>query len=148
MKIPTILLATTAALTFSVAAPAQESSYDFGNYWSVSTIHVEDGQFENYMDHLAGQYRTNLEYAKSQGWISDYHVLLNSFAREDEPDLVLISIFDEWVSNEEQERRQAVMEEYMSATTRELDTAYGGRLTMRRPGSDTLYQELELNTGE
>lgn len=148
MKLSVTLFAAAAALSFSAPVAAQESSYDYGNYWNVTTIHIEDGQFENYMDHLASQWRTSLEFARSNGWIESYHVLVNSFAREDEPDLVLISIFDEWASNEEQDRRQAAFVEYMNRSVRQMDTEYGERQTMRRIGSEALYQELTLNAGE
>ncbi len=145
MKLTTALIAATAALTFATAAPAQESSYDFGGYWDVTGIHVEDGQFENYMDHLANAWRSSMAYSQSQGWISGYTVLVNSFPRENEPDLILISMFEEWPSQAEQDQRQDMMEAHMQATVRQMDTAFGNRQTMRRIGSNSLYRVVELN---
>ncbi|MBK6297119.1 MAG: hypothetical protein IPF48_03490 [Sphingomonadales bacterium] len=77
------------ALTLGLSAPgqAQESSYTPGNYSDVSAIDVLDGQFENYMDYLAGPWKAQQEFAKSKGYITGYQVLANPYARAGEPDL-------------------------------------------------------------
>ena len=71
------------ALTLGLSAPgqAQESSYTPGNYSDVSAIDVLDGQFENYMDYLAGPWKAQQEFAKSKGYITGYQVLANPYAR-------------------------------------------------------------------
>ena len=48
------LMAATATLV-PAAASAQESSYKPGTVWEAGRIDVLPGQFENYMDWLAGQ---------------------------------------------------------------------------------------------
>ena len=67
---------------------AQDSSYKAGAMWNASRIDVEDGQFENYMDFITSTWRGNQEFAKSQGWLLDYHILENINARDGEPDII------------------------------------------------------------
>lgn len=148
MKLPATLFAAAAALSLATPAVAQDSAYDFGNYWNVTSIHVEDGQFENYMDHLAGQWRASLEFARSNGWVDHYHVVVNSYPRESEADLVLITVFEDIPNAAEQAERQQAFQEHMSRTTRQLDTEFGARQTMRTIGNQSLYQELILRAPE
>ena len=64
-----------AAVTCALPAPAQELPLTSGNFWNVAEVTVDDGQFATYVDYLAGQYRKNMEFQKSKGWIKDYYIL-------------------------------------------------------------------------
>ena len=80
-------------LFVSLSATAQdENPWKAGNYWNVSGIHVKDGGGLKYAQYLATEWVRNQEYAKSQGWISDFMVLSNTHPREGEPNLYLITI--------------------------------------------------------
>ena len=50
-------------LSISTIALAQESSYTYGTVWEAHGIRVLPGQFENYMDHLAGSWKDVYEFA-------------------------------------------------------------------------------------
>jgi hypothetical protein len=150
MKI--MILAALAAGTTALAAPAaaqptpaaQESAYTPGTYWEVQGIYIEDGQFENYMDFLADSYRRTQDYARSQGWITGYTILLNVNRRHDEPDLYLITQFPRLTTPQEDVERQRLMNEHLRQTTRQAAEQSGQRVRMRRLGSDVLLQELNL----
>lgn len=134
------------ALTLGLSAPgqAQESSYTPGNYSDVSAIDVLDGQFENYMDYLAGPWKAQQEFAKSKGYITGYQVLANPYARAGEPDLFLVVVYSKIYDNAKQVRQQKEFEEFMKSDRRKLDTAYGARSTMRKSMGQQQLQELKL----
>lgn len=147
----TIFLAALAAGTFALAAPAAaqpaaapDSAYTPGGYWDVQGIYIEDGQFENYMDFLADSYRRTEDFARSQGWITGYTILLNVNRRHDEPDLYLITQFPRPTTPQEDIERQRVMNEHLRQTTHQAAEQSGQRVRMRRLGSDVLLQELNL----
>lgn len=97
---------------------------------------------ENYLDYVAKTWIPNQEYAKSQGWISDYYVLNNVNARDGEPELILITRFAEIPSVAEGERRNAIMNERMKQDDHSAEAASGMRSKMRRLAGSILYREL------
>jgi hypothetical protein len=131
-----------AVFTTSVPAIAQQSSVKGGPLWTAARIDVEDGQYENYMDFLMKTWAPNQEFAKSQGWISDYYILDNFNAREGEPDIILITRFNEFPSNAEIERRNAIMNERMKQDDHSGDAASGQRTKMRTLMGSVMYREM------
>lgn len=133
------------ALFLSAASPsfAQQSAMTDGQWWTASRIDVEDGQMQNYLDFIAKTWIPNQEYAKSQGWISDYYVLDNVNARDGEPDLILITRFADIPSVAEGERRNAIMNERMKQDDHSAALASGARTKMRRLAGSILYRELQ-----
>lgn len=143
MRLP-FAMAACAAAVFASPALAQQSSYTPGMYWEVSSVTIEPGQDENYLDYLAGQWRTQEEFAKQQGWIREYHVLANNNRRNGEPDLYLVEVYDHVPTPAEQVTRQQAFERMMSRNAHQLSTESGGRATMRRLTGSELLQELNL----
>lgn len=136
-----------ATLTLApAAASAQAVNYAPGKYWQVQGIHIEPGQFENYMDYLADRYRRNQDFAKAQGWISGYQILVNANKRADEPDMYLITEFSRLPDAKEQVEREAITERNLRETTRQAEQASGQRVSMRRLGSSMLLQEMLLKS--
>lgn len=126
----------------STAAFAQQSSVKEGGYWTAGRIDVEDGQFENYMDFLTKVWVPNQEYAKSQGWISDYHMLSNVNPRDGEPNIILITRFADHPSVAEQQRRDEIMNARNKWDDHGAQAASGQRTKMRTVMGSILYQEL------
>jgi hypothetical protein len=126
----------------SFPALGQQSSVKPGPLWDVTRIDVEDGQYENYMDYLTRVWVPSQEFAKSQGWISDYFILNTMNARDGEPDLVLVSRFNEFPTVAEMERRNAVMNERMKQDDHSADAASGQRNSMRKFKGSIMYREM------
>lgn len=142
MKKHMIALAALAGLAFSTPAMAQDSSYKLGSLWTANRIAVEDGQFENYMDWLTKVWADNQAFAKSQGWILDYHILSTMNRRDGEPDLILLTRFADFPSVEEMERRDDIMNKRMNQDDHSSDAASGQRNKMRRQMGSVTYREL------
>ena len=139
-----IRLAAAAAIALVLATPvaAQQSSYKAGAYWQVARIKTEPGQFQNYMDFLTKTWADNQAYAKSQGWILDYHILDNINARDGEPDILLVTRFADYPSPAEAERRTQMIQKRMNQDDHSAEAASGDRAKMRRQMGSVLYQEL------
>ena len=132
-----------AAIATSMPASAQQSSYKLGSLWTANRIAVEDGQFENYMDWLTRVWADNQAFAKSQGWILDYHILNTLNRRDGEPDLILLTRFSDFPSVAETQRRNEIMNKRMQQDDHSAEAASGQRNKMRKQIGSVMYRELE-----
>jgi hypothetical protein len=132
----------TAALT--TPAMAQESSYKPGTVWEVGRINVLPGQFENYMDWLAGQWKKVNELGKAEGIVAEYHVLGSTHPREGEPDLILIIEYKDYQTTAQQEAFNKKVNAMLAQDDRKASTANGERGKMREQLGSIQYQELIL----
>lgn len=106
-------------------------------------IDVHDGQMETYLAWLNETWRGNQAFAKQQGWILNYHILMNQDNRDGEPDLYLITTYADEPSVTEIERRDAIMLKRMATTPVGAEQQSAARGTMRRQmGSMTLRELL------
>lgn len=137
------MIAALGAATMLLAFPAtaQEIPLVNGNFWNVAEITIDDGHFATYADHLAGQYRKNMDFQKSKGWIKDYYILANSNKRAGEPDLYLVTIFDRMTTPAEDIAREKETNAFMAQTSRQADANSGNRAKYRKLGGNMLLQE-------
>ncbi len=138
------LLAAAAACLFAAApvmAQANENPWKSGVFWEVTGIHVKDGSGLTYANHLATSWQPNMEFQRSKGWIKGYHVLMNEFPRQGEPDIYLITTFDALPSPEEQERRTTEMRAFTKMSMAQATAASGQRAEYRTVGSQILLRE-------
>lgn len=131
-----------ATMLWTVSAPAQELPLKSGDFWDVGAITIDDGHFGDYADFLAGQYRKNMEFQKSKGWIKGYYILANVNKRANEPDLYLVTIFDHVTTPAEDIVREKEANAFLAQTTRQSMAQSGQRATYRHVGSDMLLQEM------
>lgn len=142
-----LMLAALGAATMSFASPAlaqEDPPFIGGNYWQVTGVNVDDGHGLRYSRWLADTWRGYQEYAKSQGWISDYMVLSNVHNRSDEPDLYLITVMSSMPDAAEGERRRIAFQEYNQRTMDQMQEASGQRATFRHVGSTVLLQHMKF----
>ena len=130
------------ATAFSMPANAQQSALKPGPLWQAAEIYVQDGQTQKYADWLASTWTSNQEFAKSQGWLLEYHILLSINAREGEPNMVLLTRFNDFPSAAEVERRQAIMAKHTGEDPHQAAAASGTRTSMRKQMGSVLYREL------
>lgn len=133
-----------AALMMSASASADEWPFVGGDYWEVTGIDVADGGGWKYANWLATEWRKDLEFAKSKGWIKDYMVMANVYARANEPDLYLISIREDIPSGPEGEKRQKEYMEWQKKTIEKMVDESGNRAEYRTVMSDVLLQHMKF----
>ena len=135
------------ALVLAVSLPAtaqDENPWKAGNYWNVSGIHVKDGGGLKYAQYLATEWVKTQEYAKSQGWISDFMVLSNTHPREGEPNLYLITIAPSLPSSDEADKRGRMMREFNKTTIAQMQAQSAGRAEVRELGGQMQLRQLVL----
>ena len=142
----TLAAAAVALSLFAVAGPstAQESSGTPGTVWQLSSIQIEPGQYEHYLDYLAGNWKRIQELGKKEGYIVSYHVWGVNMTRQGEPDLILAVEYKDYLSNAEQLAIQKKIEAMLQADSRKMDTADGERKVMRKVISNMELQEVKL----
>ncbi len=128
----------------SIAQAQEEPPFIGGDYWEVTGIKTADGGGLKYARWLAGEWRKNSEFAKSQGWIKDFMVISNVHARSDEPDLYLIRVFENMATVAEGEARR---KEYMAWVKKSMDKMSeesGNRASFRTVMSTSLLQHMKF----
>jgi hypothetical protein len=103
-----------------------------------------NGRSLQYAEWLASEWRENLEFSKSQGWIKDFMILSNVHARSDEPDLYLVTVTESIVSAADGQER---MQEYMAwrkKTLEQMVSESGNRAEYREVMSESLLQVLSF----
>jgi len=130
------------SMLWSAPVPAQELPIKTGDFWDVAAVTIDDGHIGDYADYLAGQYRKNMEFQKSKGWIKNYYILANANKRAGEPDLYLITVFDHVTTPAEDIQREKEANAFLQQTTRQSIAGSGQRATYRHLGSDMLLQEM------
>ena len=137
-------IAATTLLLIGTCAFAQASSYTPGTVWTFSSIQIEPGQFENYMDYLATTWKKSNEFGKKEGNVVSYHVFQVNNPRHGEPDLILAIESKDYLTNAEQLAIQKKYEAFMAMDQRKMDTAAGERKVMRKLVGNMELQELKL----
>ena len=149
MNNPFKKIACIALLALSVTAVpssvfAQEWPMTGGDFWEVSGIDVADGAGLKYSSWLAAEWRKNLEFAKSKGWIKDYKVLANNYPRKGEADLYLIRIMESIPTGAEGEERAKEWVEWMKKSVAKMQEESGNRAEYREVLSSSLLQEMHF----
>jgi len=138
-----LALGAVAAMT-SAAAAADEWPLVGGDYWEVTGIHIKDGGGLKYAQFIAGEWKTNLDFSMSKGWIKGYKIFSNVYARADEPDLYLVTIRESVVSAAEDEKRNDEFQAWKKKTIAQMESESGNRAEYREVMGDELLQEFTI----
>ncbi|MXO97224.1 hypothetical protein GRI34_12425 [Erythrobacter aquimaris] len=141
--IKTAVLASTLAFAVPQAAHAQDEYPLTGAEWiEITGIDIHDGAGYKYATHLADAWRKNMDYSVEQGWIESYEIWSNTHARKGEPDLWLITRFDQFATNAEYEERGRKVRAMMQRTITQLNSESGNRAEYRTILGDVLAKRL------
>lgn len=144
IKLIAILAFGASSLMMATSAVAEEWPFIGGDYWEVTGIDIQDGGGWKYANWLADEWRKDLDFAKSKGWIKSYMVLSNVHGRSDEPDLFLITVVEDVPSGAEGEKRTKEYLEWQSKSIETMSGESGNRATYRTVMSTSLIQVLHF----
>lgn len=144
LKLMAVLTFGASTIMMSGSVVAEEWPFVPGDYWEVTGIDLADGGAYKYSKWLANEWRKDLEFAKSKGWIKDYMVLSNVHARSDEPDLYLVRVFENLADSEETQKRQKEYMEWQSKSIEKMQAESGNRAEYRTVMSDSLLRVLKF----
>lgn len=136
-----VLAVSALAIFGASAASADEWPLAAGDYWEVSGIDVKDGGDFKYAQWLATEWRQNVEFAKSKGWLKDAKILYNAYPRKGEPDIYLVWIRESLPDAAEQEKRGQEFQEWRKKTFEQMVGESGNRAEYREAISSSLLQE-------
>ena len=128
-----------------VAAPvlAQQRPYADGPVIVVSAIKVMDGQFENYMAYLNGNWRTSMQAAKEAGIVTEYHVYSAQAHNPNEADLYLVVTYPNMATFDGiDEKMDPIMAKVTKMNYKQADEASGKRTVMRTLLGQEMLREL------
>jgi hypothetical protein len=128
----------------NIAQAQDEPPFIGGDYWEVTGVKTADGAGLKYARWLAGEWRKNGEFAKSQGWIKDFMVISNVHARSDEPDLYLIRVFENMATVEEGEKRRKAYMAWVKKSMDKMQEESGNRAEYRTVMSTSLLQHMKF----
>ncbi|HSN51757.1 MAG TPA: hypothetical protein VLS87_04445 [Woeseiaceae bacterium] len=142
IKMMAVLTFGLSTIMMSGSVLAEEWPLKAGDYWEVTGIKIHDGGGYKYSQWLATEWRKDLDFAKSKGWIKDYMILSNVHPRSSEPDLYLVRVMESVVSAAEGEKRQKEYMAWQQKTIEKMQSESGNRAEYRTVMSDSLLQVL------
>lgn len=139
------LVSAALAATFLLATPAlaqADSKYTLGPLWYVTSVHVEDGQFENYMDFLADKSKKQHDFAIKGGVELSYHFLAVDAKRAGEPDILIVVTSKDYLTVAQQLDYEAKLNKAFEQDRRIAEAGAAKRLPMRKIMGDMELREL------
>ena len=146
MKLTAALICLAGASMFSIPANAQDNTrnWDYGNVVATTAVHLEPGALNAYLNDLNGLWRIFLDQQIKDGNVVKYRILQNSFPRDSEADLILITEHPNWAAFD-------LSNEYFEDLTKKLqgslDKARDANLDrgkLRRLGGNSVSQDIKL----
>lgn len=142
-----LMLATAVAfaspVVLTTAAAAQEWPFIGGEYSTMTGIFIKDGGSYKYAQYLATEWARDQEFAKSQGWISDYKMYGNVNPRDGEPSIYLVVTFPSIPDAAEDERRAKAYDAWSKKTIAQSEAEAGNRAEYRTVMGAMLLQEFK-----
>ena len=139
----------TAFLTTMLAmapAMAQDNSrnWEYGNVIATTQVHIEPGSLNAYLNDLNGLWRIFLEQQIKDGNAISYRIIQNSFQRDGEPDLILITEHPNWAAFDLSNEYYDELTVKLQGSLDKSRTANLDRGKLRRLGSNSVYREIKL----
>lgn len=134
------------ASLFSVPANAQDHArnWDYGNVIATSGVHLEPGALNAYLNDLNGLWRVFLDQQIKDGNVVKYRIIQNSFPRDGEPDLILITEHPNWAAFDLSNEYFEELTEKLQGSLDNARNASIDRGKLRRLGGNSVYQEIVL----
>lgn len=131
------------AMVFLAATAAMADDWPLasGDYWEVSGIKVKDGGDFKYAQWLATEWRKNMDFAKSKGWIKDAKILYNQYPRQGEADIYLVTIRESIPTGAESDKRGQEWQAWQKKTFETMVGESGNRAEYRTVLASELLQE-------
>ena len=124
---------------------AQERPYKDGPVVEVTSVKLQDGQFENYMAYLSKNWRGVMEESKKAGYVLDYHVLVGSPRRPEDADLYLVVMYPNMAMlDDAAAKMDPITAKVAKMNYVQADEASGKRTVMRTIMGTELMRELEF----
>ncbi len=134
------------ASMFSVPATAQDNdrNWENGNVIATTQVFTEPGMFNAYINDLRGLWRVFLDQQIEDGNVVSYHMYVNSFNRDDEPNLILLTEHPNWAAFDLSSEYFEELTEKLQGSLAKARDASIERGKLRRLGGNAVYQEIKF----
>lgn len=123
----------------------EERAYTEGTVSVVSSIKLETGQFDNFMNYLSKTWKPVMEAQKKAGNVVDYSVYGTRARSPNDPDMYLVVTYANMAAFDGMADRMEPVTKAVTGMTREQATAAGvERRKMREVLGTELIRELKL----
>ena len=124
-------------------AMAEERPYEPGPVTQVSYVRVKDGHYDDYMRHLGGMYRKQLDALKKAGLITDYKVYSSNPRSPSDANVILTVTYPNMAAFDRGKEFDAIGQQVAGSFTQQ-DKAFAERGTMREVIGTELVREVIL----
>lgn len=139
----TYIAALVLALGFVSGAMAEDKPYKEGAVTEVSSIRVKDGKLYDYIAHLNGAYKQEMEAFKKAGLVLEYKIYEVAPRRPEDPNLILTVTYPNYAALDHTAEYDAITAK-IEGSLKAADNAYGERGSIRQVLGTELIQELIL----
>jgi hypothetical protein len=130
-------------LGLAMAAVADEKPYKEGPVTDVAWIRVKDGKLLDYMAHLNGPYKQEMEALKKAGLVTEYRIFQVMPRRPEDPNLILTVTYPNYGALDHHADFDAITTK-LQGSLKQADSSYGARESVREVLGSELIQELIL----
>lgn len=149
MKISIALLGLAMFCLSATGLAQSQRSYDEGAVVTVSSIRGKDGQWDAYMDYLAGPYKRLLDAQKEAGQILDHGVYATNPRSPSEPNLYLTVVYANMAALDGLEDKvERLAAKVLNESRAEGEKRYAERSTMREVLGSEMIREIKLRPGK
>jgi hypothetical protein len=126
-------------------ATGQERPYKDGPVLMVTSVKVMDGQYENYMQFLATNWRRSMEASKEAGIVLDYGVYNASPRGPEDADLYLVTTYPNMAMLDGlDEKMDPIMAKVLKMNLAQREEATGKRTVMRTILGTEMLRRVEF----
>ena len=143
MKAITFIAAAALAIVHAVAFAQETRPYTNGEVTQVTYIRVKDGYFDDYMRHLGGLYRKQLEAYKAAGLITGYKVFSSAPRSPREANVILTVTYPNMAAFDRSQDFDKVGQT-VAGTFTEQNKGFADRGAMREVIGSELVREVVL----
>ena len=137
MKATTLVVAALLCALPAIALAQDTRPFTPGTVTQLTYVRVKDGRFDDYMRHLGGLYRKQMEALQKAGLVVDYKVLATTPKSPNEANLILSVTYPNMAAFDHNKEFDAIGQQ-VAGTFTEQNKAFADRGVMR----DILGSEL------
>ena len=135
------------ALSTMAPAVAQDNTrnWTYGNVIATTAVHLEPGSMNAYLNDLNSLWRLSMDQQVKDGNVVSYRIIQNTYPRDGEPDLILITEHPNWASFDLSAEYYEALSVKLQGSLDKARNASLDRGKLRRLGGNSVYQEIILN---
>ena len=127
----------------AVALAQETRPYTFGPVTAVTYVKVKPGHFDEYMQHLGGAYRKQMEAFQKAGLVVGYKVYSTTPRTPADPDVILTVTYPNMAALDKNTEFDAISQQVAGSLTSQ-NKGYGDRGAIREVLGGMLTQEMIL----